>query len=99
MFFYSKIHDLVNNNNKFWDTLKSMNENNISAPDNNNEAPIKKLYDHFKILHSAPDNSTLSSFHLNVLEEKKLLEKNKHLHSELDDSISTEEIEKATKKT
>lgn len=75
-----------------------MNENNISAPDNNNEAPIKKLYDHFKILHSAPDNSTLSSFHLNVLEEKKLLEKNKHLHSELDDSISTEEIEKANKK-
>ena len=72
-----------------------MNENNISASDSNNEAPTEKLYDHFKNLNSAPEHRT---FHLNVLEEKKRLEKNKNLHSELDDPISTEEINKAIKK-
>ena len=100
LFFYSKINELVNNKNdhKFWDTVKYMNESNISASDCNNEAPTEKLYDHFKNLHSAPDHRTLSTFHLNELEEKKRLEKNKNLHSELDDPISTEEIDKAIKK-
>ena len=73
--FYSNVNDLVNNknNHKFWDTLKSTNENDISASDSNNEAPTEKLYDHFKNLHSAPEHSTLSPFHLNVLQEKKTL--------------------------
>ena len=47
-FFYSKVNELISNenNHKFWDTLKSMNENNLSY--NNNENPTNKLYDHFK---------------------------------------------------
>ena len=100
LFFDSKINELVNNknNDKFWDTLKSMNENNISASNSNNEAPTEKLYDHFKNLHLAPEHTTLSTFHLNVLEEKKRLEKAKNLQSELDDPIPTEEIDKAIKK-
>ena len=75
-----------------------MNENNISASNCNNEAPTEKLYDHFKNLHSAPEHRTLSTCHLNILDEKKRLEKNKNLYSELDDPISIEEIDKAIKK-
>ena len=43
----SKVNELISNENnrKFWDTLKSMNENNLSY--NNNENPTNKLYDHF----------------------------------------------------
>lgn len=40
-FFYSKVNELISNENdhKFWDTLKSMKENNLSYYNNNNENP------------------------------------------------------------
>ena len=94
----SKINELISNENnrKFWDTLKSMNENNLSY--NNNENPTNKLYDHFKTLHSAPDPNTLSAFQINVLDDKKRLEDSNHLQSELDNPIWIEEIDKVIKK-
>ena len=97
-FFYPKVNELISNekNHKFWDTLKSMNENNLSY--NNNENPTNKLYDHFKTLHSAPDPNTLLAFQINVLDDKRRLEDSNHLQSELDNPISIEEIDKAIKK-
>ena len=43
LFFDSKVNELISNenNDKFWDTLKSMNENNLSY--NNNENQTNKL--------------------------------------------------------
>ena len=73
-----------------------MNENNLSY--NNNENPTNKLYDHFKMLHSAPDPNTLSAFQIHMLNDKKRLEDSNHLQSELDNPISIEEIDKAIKK-
>ena len=69
----SKINELISNENnrKFWDTLKSMNENNLSY--NNNENPTNKLYDHFKMLHSAPDPNTSSTFQIHMLNDKERL--------------------------
>ena len=77
----SKINEFISNENnrKFWDTLKSMNENNLSY--NNNENPTNKLYDHFKMLHSAPDPNTLSAFQIHMLNDKKRLEDSNHLQS------------------
>ena len=82
-----KINELISNENnrKFWDTLKSMNENNLSY--NNNENPTNKLYDHFKMLHSAPHPNTLSAFQIHMLNDKKRLEDSNHLQSELDNPI------------
>ena len=72
----SKINEFISNENnrKFWDTLKSMNENSLSY--NNNENPTNKLYDHFKTLHSAPDPNTLSAFQIHTC-----LEDSNHLQS------------------
>lgn len=57
------------------------------------------FFDHFKNLHSAPEYHNLSSFtSLNVLDEKKLLESNNYLHSELDDPICVGEIAKGIRK-
>ena len=69
----SKVNELISNENnrKFGDTLKSMNENNLSY--NNNENSTNKLYDHFKTLHSAPDPNTLSTFQIHMLHDKKRL--------------------------
>ena len=66
LFLDSKIDDLVNNENQynFWDTLKSMSDNNFS--NNNDKTPTKKLYDHFKGLHSAPEPSTITAFQLKI---------------------------------
>jgi len=38
------------------------------------EAPIDKLYDHFENLHENPKPSSLSQFHLSVLNAKSALE-------------------------
>ena len=94
----SKINELISNENnrKFWDTLKSMNENNLSY--NNNENPTNKLYDHLKTLHSAHDPNTLSAFQIHMLNDKKRLEDSNHLQLELDNPISIEEIDKAIKR-
>ena len=101
LFFFDflKVNELISNDNnhKFWDTFKSMNE--INLPYNDNKNPTNKLYDHFKKLHSAPDPNTLSAFQINTLEDKKSLENSNHLQSELaDNPISFEEIGKAIKK-
>ena len=58
------------------------------------EAPIDKLYDHFENLHENPKPSSLSQFHLSVLNAKSALEQqNWDNHNYLDDPIFLHEIE------
>ena len=94
-FLDSKIDELISNKDShtFWSTLKSMNQNKHIQNENKNEAPSDILYDHFKKLHSAPENTTFSATHLNVIENKHTLEQNKHLYNNLDNPISLNEIE------
>jgi len=61
------------------------------------EAPIDKLYDHLENLHSKPKPSSLSEFHLSVLNDKSALEQQKDDHNYLDDPISIDEVETTTK--
>ena len=61
------------------------------------EAPIDKLYDHFENLHSKPKSSSLSEFHLSVLNDKSALEQQKDDHNYLDDPISIDEVETTRK--
>ena len=61
------------------------------------EAPIDKLYDHFENLHSKPKSSSLSEFHLSVLNDKSALEQQKDDHNYLDDPISINEVKTTIK--
>ena len=75
----SKINELISNENdrKFWDTLKSMNENSLSYNNITKTRPINFTI----ILHSAPDPNTLSAFQIHMLNDKKHLEDSNHLQS------------------
>ena len=66
----------------------------VTKPQLRNFIIILKTY----IQHQNIGLSQRLTFHLNVLEEKRRLEKNKNLPSQFDDPISTEEIDKAIKK-
>ena len=94
--FDSKISELINtkNSHTFWSNFKSLNENDSA---NIEHTPIDRYYNHFKNLHSAEDHSNISSFQSNILNEKLLLEQDKHLYSKLDTPETIKEVEKATK--
>ena len=95
----SKIDNLIKHkgNHEFWSYLKSLNETDKNVTNGMLEAPIDKLYDHFENLHSKPKSSSLSEFHLSVLNDKSALEQQKDDHNYLDDPFSIDEVETTRK--
>ena len=95
----SKIDNLVSKkgNQEFWHHLKLIHEDKQKATHRKLEVNIDNLHNHFKKLHSEPELSSLSPFHLSVIQNKLALEQQKEIHNSMDEPFSVIEIETTIK--